>query len=66
MLFWCNHFPEEKIEFFSGLFLLELLHHEVPPDRESRSSKKSLGGDYMIPVSWDKILSRFAGIPGVL
>ena len=25
-----------------------------------------LGGDFMIPVSWDEILSRFAGIPVVL
>ena len=25
-----------------------------------------LGGDYMIPVSQDEILSRFAGIPAVL
>ena len=24
------------------------------------------GGDYMIPVSRDEILSRFAGIPAVL
>ena len=26
----------------------------------------NLGGDYMIPISWDEILSRFAGIPAVL
>ena len=25
-----------------------------------------ISGDYMIPVSWDEILSRFAGIPAVL
>ena len=25
-----------------------------------------LGGDYMIPVSRDEILSRFAGIPAML
>ena len=29
--------------------------------------KRSIfGGDYMIPVGRDKILSRFAGIPAVL
>ena len=28
--------------------------------------KSKLGGDYMISVSRDEILSRFAGIPAVL
>ena len=32
----------------------------------NQTTKVFLGGDYIIPVGWDEILSCFAGIPAVL
>ena len=39
------------------------MNERMENERESKDA--IIGGDYMIPVGWDEILSRLAGISAV-